>query len=104
MARVPRSGVLGALLNPVADKESNTRGNLFVARAFVFLLRRKAISFLRPYSGYSITLISYSPLNIKAQPPESKEKPRQSIHSGPYKGTATSVRALRVRKPSMICI
>lgn len=53
LARVPRSGVLGAFLNPVADKESNTRGNLFLARAFVFLLRRKAVSFLCPYFGYS---------------------------------------------------
>lgn len=53
LARVPRSGVLGAFFNPVADKESNTRGNLFLARAFVFLLRRKAVSFLCPYFGYS---------------------------------------------------
>lgn len=53
LARVPRSGVLGAFLNPVADKESNTRGNLFLVRAFVFLLRRKAVSFLCPYFGYS---------------------------------------------------
>lgn len=36
LARVPRSGVLGAFLNPVADKESNTRGNLFFCKGICF--------------------------------------------------------------------